>query len=123
MSEIWYPKCIIVYGCEIPNDLVLDFVKLNYPNEYYTHNNQLTDKFYDDISCGIMKNYELRKYKISMSPYKETYYLILNKMVLDICTIENISLILNEPQEIEIETFKLFIKSFNLEYQKFIIIN
>jgi hypothetical protein len=122
-EQYWYPKCILVYGCEISDDKIQNFMKYFDPRYYIKDN--LTDDFFIDLSNGIFtKNnlYELRKYKTSSFPYEETFFLILSKIVINIAETGNLKSIISKPSDIEIEDFKNFIKNDKVLYEEYIII-
>ena len=122
MSNLWYPKCIHIYGCEIDYEVIFP---LFLHNEKYIKKGVLTEDFYDDLSIGgifINNNYELRRYKISMDPQIESYFLILNKIVVDITTIGNTKVEINPPNENDLNNFKKFISNYQLEYKQYIVI-
>ena len=119
----WYPKCIIIHGTLIEDQNIISFVDHFFPKKYLT-NDQLIDKFYDDLSVGIFdkNNYELRRYKTNTFPAQENYYFIMNRILIDISAIGNISIILNDPEISEIKNFKKCIQRFGLDYKKYLII-
>jgi hypothetical protein len=127
MSEkFWYPKCIVIYGCEVPDDKVYNLINKFYGNYKYIVNNELIDKFYDDVSVGAFTKdnlYELRRYKTSEYPFEETFYFILSKIIIDISTTGNIKLNLKDPNIDDIKIFTDLIDKLGLTYSRYLIIN
>ena len=121
MSDLWYPKCIHIYGCEIDYEVIFSLFE---NNEKYVKNGILTDDFYDDLSIGIFINnkYELRRYKVSMDPYVESYFLILDKIVLDITSTGNVKVEITHPNEKDINDFKEFISNYQLIFKEYIVV-
>ena len=138
-EEFWYPKCIILCGCEVPHDKLEILINTLYKFKYHVYikngskingsNNKnvsgFTDDFYDAVSTGAFTKdnlYELRKYKTNRFPVTETFYLILNKIVIDISSIGNISFKVTEPELDQINLFKGKIEPIGLKYDKYVII-
>jgi len=128
MSEtqnVWYPKCIILYGCEIPDHKVYELIQLEYPSFNYIIDNILLDNFYDDVSSGAFtkdNQYELRRYKTNMHPPEETFYFVLNKIAIDISIIGNVKVELKEPDVESIQKFQGILNKIGLKYNKYVII-
>ena len=124
-SENNYPKCIILSGCIIPNEIICDVVHTLCGNKYFYPGNdkELTENFFDDICSGItIENLELRKYKISDTPFLEEYYLILSKIVLDLNELKSIRLEIGDPNGNDIISFCKLISPFGLYYAKYFIL-
>lgn len=119
----WYPKLILLNGCEIDDKSLVSLLAKWFPK--YIHRNNITDNFYDDITVGIFTHdglYELRKYKTSTYPFKETYFLIHDKIVIDIATTGNIKMIIQEEVPDSLSIFANKIKTMNLTINKYIVI-
>src|SRR5436305_14973459 len=100
-----YSKCIILNGCIIPDEFIIEIVYRLCGNKYLGNTetesvSYLTENFFDDICSGIEikdSNLELRKYKISDTPFIEEYYLIVSKIVLDLNELRSIRLEIIDP--------------------------
>lgn len=124
MDQSIHSKCIILYGCIIPDDIIVSIVKKFCGNKY-VHAGYLLDNFYDDICVGIWikdNNFELRKYKVCNIPYVEEYYLILSKTVLDLNKLGSVRLEIVDPSYEDINNFDQALKSFDLHLSKFFIL-
>jgi len=122
-------KCILIYGCHIQEE-ELFYILYRLFDSIYTyklgisHNfhKGISHKFYEDIINGIFTEdnmYELCRYKTRNSPHEESYFLILNKLEIDIKSISNIKLVIKDPDDSDINRFKSIS---GLGYNKYIVI-
>lgn len=122
-NDHWYPKLIILNGCEISDELILSVISKWFPR--YIHRESINPSFYDDITSGIFTRdnlYELRRYKTSTFPFKETYYLIHDKIVVDISITGNFKMELLDSTSESLKFFGNKIKELSLVVGRYLVI-